>query len=148
MTQGLSVTQAARRVVGEHDHLRRLLAQVEAAFGRTEPHAGSGPDVVAARLDTLRGPLRAHFDESERSGVFERIQECAPRHARTCARLRKEHQLLIRLLDSLRTASPLERRGPVWPREVRRFVEQLVRHEARETDLLNGTLDASMSAVE
>ncbi len=148
MTQGLSVTQAVRRVVGEHDHLRRLLAQVEAAFGRAEPHAGSGPDVVAARLDTLRGPLRAHFDESERAGVFERIQECTPQHARTCARLRKEHQLLIRLLDSLRTASPLERRGPIWPREVRRFVEQLVRHEARETALLNGALDESMSAVE
>jgi hypothetical protein len=50
MTQGLSVTQAVRRVVGEHDHLRGLLSQVEAAFGRSEPHAGSGPDVVAARL--------------------------------------------------------------------------------------------------
>jgi hemerythrin-like domain-containing protein len=148
MTQGLSVTQAVRRVVGEHDHLRRLLAQVEAAFGRSEPHAGSGPDVVAARLDTLRGPLAAHFDESERAGVFDRIQERAPQHAHTCARLRKEHQSLIRLLDSLRTASPLERRGPIWLREVRRFVEELVRYEARETDLLNGALDESMSAAD
>ena len=35
MTQGLSVAQAVRRTVGaEHDKLRRLLAQVEAAFGR------------------------------------------------------------------------------------------------------------------
>jgi hemerythrin-like domain-containing protein len=148
MTLGLSVTQAARRVVGEHDHLRRLLAQVEAAFGRPEPHAGSGPDVVAARLDTLRGPLRAHFDESERAGVFDRIQERAPQHAKTCARLRTEHQSLIYLLDSLRTASPLERRGPIWPREVRRFVDELVRHEVLETDLLNGALDESLSAAD
>jgi hemerythrin-like domain-containing protein len=148
MTQGLSVTQAARRVVGEHDHLRGLLAQVEAAFGRSKPHAGSGPDVVAARLDTLRGPLQAHFDESERAGVFARIQERAPKHARTCARLQKEHQSLIRLLDALRTASPLERRGAIWPREVRRFVEELVRHEARETDLLNGALDESLSVAD
>ncbi len=148
MTQGLSVTQAARRVVGEHDRLRGLLAQVEAAFGRSEPHAGSGPDVVAARLDTLRGPLQAHFDESERAGVFDGILERAPQHARTCARLRKEHQSLIRLLDSLRTASPLERRGAIWPREVRRFVEELVRHEAHETDLLNGALDESVSLAD
>ena len=38
-------------------------------------------------------------------------------------------------------AMHLERRGQVWPREVRRFVEELVRHEARETTLLNGALD-------
>jgi hypothetical protein len=79
---------------------------------------------------------------------FERIQERAPEHATTCARLRGEHQSLIRLLDSLRTASPLERRGPIWLRDVRRFVEELVRHEARETDLLSGTLDESMSAAD
>jgi hemerythrin-like domain-containing protein len=148
MTQGLSVTQAARRVVGEHEHLRRLLAQVEAAFGRAQPHAGSGPDVVAARLDTLRGPLQAHFDASEKAGVFERIQERVPKHARTCARLQKEHETLIHLLDSLRTASPLERRGATWPREVRRFVEELIRHEARETDLLNGALDEAVSLAD
>jgi hemerythrin-like domain-containing protein len=148
MTQGLSVTQVARRVVDEHDDLRRLLAQVEAAFGRPEPHAGSGPDVVAARLDTLRGPLRAHFDETERAGVFERIQERAPQHAHTCARLRKEHQSLIHLLDALRTASPLERRGQIWPREVRRFVAELVRHEARETALLNGALGELLSLAD
>ncbi len=148
MAQGLSVTQAVRRVVGEHDHLRRLLAQVQTAFGRAEPHAGSGPDVVAARLDTLRGPLQAHFDESERTGVFEKIEECAPRHAPTCARLRKEHRSLIRLLDTLRSASPLERRGPGWPREVQRFVDELVRHEDRETDLLNGALEESLATAD
>lgn len=141
-TQGPSVTQAARKLVGEHDHLRRLLLQIEAAFGRAEPRAGSGPDVVAARLDTLRGPLRAHFDESERAGIFERIQERAPEHAPLCARLRREHQTLIHLLDVLRAASPVERRGPVWVREVRRFIEELVGHEALETDLINGALQA------
>ncbi len=148
MTQGLSVTQAARRAVGEHDLLRRLVSQVEAAFGRAAPDAGSGPDVVAARLDTLRGPLQAHFDESERAGVFDRIQEHTPRHRQACARLRKEHQRLILLLDSLRTASPLERRGPVWPREVRGFVDALLRHEARETALFSRTLDAPLSTLD
>jgi hemerythrin-like domain-containing protein len=143
MTQGLSVTQAARRAVGEHDRLRGLLAQVEAAFGRAQPHAGSGPDVVAARLDTLRGPLRAHFEESERAGVFDTIQHSSPQHAHACSLLRKEHQSLIRRLDSLRAAPPLERRGQIWPREVRHFVEELLQHEAREITLLNGTLAES-----
>ncbi len=148
MTQGPSVTQAVRRVVGEHDHLRRLLAQVEAAFGRTEPRAGSGPDVVAVRLDGLRGPLRAHFEEQEHTGLLDRIRERAPEHTDACARLRQEHQTLIHLLDSLRSASPMERRGPIWLREVRRFLDELVGHEARETDLLHHALGDSLSITD
>jgi hypothetical protein len=68
----------ARNVVEEHRALRTLLAEVEGAFARPAPHAASGPDVVAARLDTLRGPLGAHFEEEERAGLFEEIEERAP----------------------------------------------------------------------
>ncbi len=148
MTQGLLVTQDVRRVVGEHDRLRYLLAQVEAAFGRTEPRRGSGPDVVAARLDGLRGPLRAHFEEEDRAGLLERVRESAPEHAAACAQLRGEHQSLIGLLDSLRSASPLERRGAVWLREVQRFVRELVDHEAQETDLFHRALDGPLASVD
>jgi Hemerythrin HHE cation binding domain len=138
------VPPAARAVFDEHRTLRSLLSQVERAFARSAPHAGSGPDVVAARLDTLRGPLGAHFEEEERARLFEEIEERAPDQAPACARLRTEHGALLRRLDLLRTATPVDRRGEAWGREVRAFLADLRSHEARETDLLTRTLDGSV----
>ncbi|HXK08722.1 MAG TPA: hemerythrin domain-containing protein [Vicinamibacteria bacterium] len=140
------VPRVARNVVDEHRRLRALLAQVEEAFARAVPHAASGPDVVAARLDTLRGPLGAHFDEEERAQLFEEIEELSPEQAPVCARLRGEHSGLIRRLDSLRTESPEARREPRWVRDVRVLLEDLARHEARETDLLRRALDGATGA--
>jgi hemerythrin-like domain-containing protein len=148
MTQAPAVTRAARAAVDEHRNLRRLVTQVEAAFSRPEPHAGSGPDVVAARLDALRGPLRAHFDEEERAGLFEQIERDAPEHASLCARLRNEHETILRRLDTLRGAPPLDRRRPLWISEVRRLLDEVHGHETRETDLLTRTLDGSTAAVD
>ncbi|MGE5125239.1 MAG: hemerythrin domain-containing protein [Betaproteobacteria bacterium] len=148
MIQPPTVRQAARTAVGEHVNLRRLLAGVLAAFSRPDPHSGSGPDVVAARLDTLRGPLLAHFDEEERAGLFEQIEERAPEQATACDHLRREHRSLLSRLDLLRSASPVERRGPTWSREVRTLVDELARHERREADLLNRALDGSTPAAD
>jgi hypothetical protein len=138
--------RAARNVVEEHRALRTLLADVERAFARPSPHAASGPDVVAARLDMLRGPLGAHFEEEERAGLFEQIEERAPDQAPACSRLRGEHEGLIRRLDALRTASPEARRRPTWTHDVRVFLEDLSGHEERETELLTRTLDGSIGA--
>ena len=139
----------ARNVVAEHRALRTLLAEVRGGVRDGPlPHAASGPDVVAARLDTLRGPLGAHFEEEERAGLFEEIEERAPDQAPVCARLRAEHEGLIRRLDVLRAASPEARRGPTWTREVRVFLDDLSGHEERETDLLTRTLDGSIGALD
>ena len=112
---------------------------------RTPP---SGPDVVAARLDTLRGPLRAHFDEEERARLFETIEEHAPEQApRPAPGSRSSTSALVRRLDALRAASP---RGPPradgWVGDVRRFLDDVASHEERETDLLQATLDGSTAA--
>jgi hemerythrin-like domain-containing protein len=145
--QAPSVARAARTAVAEHRNLNRLVTQVEAAFTRPgSPHAGSGPDVVAARLDALRGPLRAHFDEEERAGLFEQIERDAPEHASACMRLREEHETILRRLDTLRAASAVERRRHLWIHEVRRLLDEVHGHESRETDLLNRTLDGSTAA--
>jgi hypothetical protein len=146
MANAVVFPRSAFSAAEEHRRLRDLLAQVEGAFERTAPHAARGPDVVAARLDTLRGPLSACFDEEERARLFEEIEERAPEQAPICARLRGEHGGLIRRLDSLRGASPEARRAPTWTREVRAFLEDLTGHEQRETDLLTRTLDGSVGA--
>jgi hypothetical protein len=146
MNQPPPVGYSARTAVGEHVTLRRLLAQVTAAFGQGHPHAGRGPDVVAARLDALRGPLGAHFDEEERAGLFEQIEEKAPEQAPACDRLRHEHRSLLLRLDKLRGATPVERRGPSWGREVRAFVDELTCHESNEAEILTRAIDASTPA--
>ena len=142
------VVRAARAAVDEHLNLKRLVGQVEAAFSRPEPQASRGPDVVAARLDALRGPLRAHFDEEERAGLFEQIERDAPEHATLCARLRDEHETILRRLDTLRTASPLDRRRPPWITEVRHLLDEVHGHETREADLLTRALDGSTPAAD
>jgi hypothetical protein len=141
-----SVTHAARTAVSEHVTLRQLLGRVIAAFGGPTALGAGGPDVVAARLDALRGPLAAHFDEEERAGLFEQIEERAPEHASACTVLRRQHQRLVQRLDALRRATPLERRGPAWTREVRSLVEEIAGHEAVETDLLTRALDGGTAA--
>jgi hypothetical protein len=146
MANAFVIPRAAFNAVEEHRRLRDLLAQVEGAFGRAVPHAVTGPDVVAARLDTLRGPLGAHFEEEERARLFEEIEERAPEQAPVCARLRDEHRGLIHRLDSLRAASPEARRRPTWGHEVRALLHDLHGHEERESDLLTRTLDGSIGA--
>jgi hypothetical protein len=148
MAQAPVRPRVARDVVAEHRALRALLAEVEDAFARPLPHAASGPDVVAARLDTLRGRLGAHFEEEERAGLFQEIEERAPDQAPVCARLRAEHEGLMGRLDVLRAGSPEARRGPTWSREVRAFLADLAGHEERETELLTRTLDGSIGAVD
>ena len=148
MAQAPVLPRVVRNVVAEHHALRALLAEVAGAFSRTLPHASSGPDVVAARLDTLRGPLAAHFEEEERARLFEEIEEQAPEQAPACARLRSEHQALVRRLDALRAASPEARRGPTWVHDVHSLLDDVASHEERETDLLMRTLDGSTAALD
>jgi hypothetical protein len=148
MGHAFAIPHAALTAAEEHRRLRSLLVHIEGAFGKSVPRAATGPDVVAAGLDTLRGPLGAHFEEEERAHLYEEIEELAPEQAPVCARLRSEHRALIQRLDLLRTASPEARRGPTWAREVRSFLDDLAGHEERETDLLTRTLDGSIGALD
>lgn len=150
MTQPASVARPARStrstrpahtIAEEHRVLRVLRAEIEAVFRGKTLRRESGLDVVAVRLDTLRGPLCAHFDEEERAGFFEKVEELAPEQAPACERLRREHQGLLVRLDALRDATPEARRGPEWARGVRAFLDELGDHEARETELLMRSLE-------
>lgn len=141
-----AVNVIASNAVKQQRALRVLLDQVEAAFVRSPPRTGSGPDVVAARLDHLRGPLQAHFDEEERAQLFETIEAHAPEHAASCAQLRGEHRTLLERLDRLRVASPVGRRGGAWATDVRRFLADVLAHEDHEADLLQRALDGGTPA--
>jgi hypothetical protein len=146
VTNPPAVVSVGRTATREQVALRALLDQVEAAFVRSPPRTGCGPDEVAVRLDTLRGPLLAHFDEEERKRLFETIEEHAPEHASACARLRDEHRTLLERLDTLRVASPVGRRAGGWVAEVRRFLADVLRHEDQEAELLQRALDGGTPA--
>jgi len=141
MAHAPSLTRTSRVVVEEHRLLRGLLAEIEAAFKGKGLRLDTGLDVVAVRLDTLRGPLWAHFDEEERAGLFEEIEEHTPESGPACARLRREHKGLLVRLDALREVPPEGRRGPKWSREVRAFLDELSEHESQEVDLLMRSLE-------
>jgi hypothetical protein len=102
--------------------------------------------VVAYRLDMLRGPLAAHFDEEERARLFETIEERAPEHSAACGRLREEHRTLLARLDRLRVAPPEARRGGAWVADVRHLLADLLKHEDREAELLQSALDGGAPA--
>jgi hypothetical protein len=146
MSHEPSAQSSARTIVQEHLALRALLKRIEEAFTGPEPQLDSGVDVVAARLDSLRGPLWAHFEEEERAGLFEEIEGRAPEQAPLCARLRQEHRGLLSRLDALRLVPPEGRRGAGWAPAVRAFLHEYDEHEAREADLLARTLEVEGGA--
>ena len=141
--------RVVRNVVEEHRALRALLAEVERAFARPSPHAASGPDVVAARLDTLRGPLGAHFEEEERARAVRGDRGARPRPG---ARLLPPPRRARGAHPPARRAARVEPRspgaGPTWTHDVRAFLDDLSGHEERETDLLTRTLDGSIGALD
>jgi hypothetical protein len=146
MTSPPAVATAARRAVRTQRAQRGRVEQVQAAFPRSPLRRGCGPDEVAARLDTLRGPLQAHFDEEERAHLFETIEAQAPEHSADCERLRGEHHSLMLRVDVLRQASPERRRHGGWVSDVRTWLDDLSRHESREAELLLRALDGGEPA--
>ncbi len=143
-----TVATAARNAFRQQAQLRSLLSQMEKAFVRSPARTGAGPDVIAARLDHLRGQLQALFDEEERALLFETIEAHAPEHGTDCTRLREEHRVLVTRLDGLRVASPEARRGGGWFMQVRQFLDDLVKHEDREAELLHRALDGGTSQAD
>jgi hypothetical protein len=137
---------SARIVANDHRALHAVVAEIQAALHTGSARRATGPDVAAARLDHLRGRLRAHFDEEERAGLFEQIAELAPEQAHACARLRGEHVLLLARLDELRAAGPEARRSAAWGAGVRDLLDNLSGHEARENEILTRVLDGSVQA--
>ena len=141
-----TVAPSMRPLIAEHRALRAALADLKAALSPRDPNTQGGPDVVAARLDVLRGRIAVHFATEERSGLFEQIVERAPEQAHTCQRLREEHEAVLRQLDDLRAFGPEARRAPEWARGVRSLLSELAAHEARENELIARVLDGSAGA--
>jgi hypothetical protein len=146
MTPSSRARSSARVVAEDHRALRAVVVEIQAALDVGSERRATGPDVAAARRDTLRGRLNAHFDEEERAGLFQQIAELAPEQAHACARLRGEHVLLLARLDELRAARPEARRSPAWGGGVRALLDELDGHEARENEILTRVLDGSVEA--
>jgi hypothetical protein len=136
----------AHAMAQDHRALHAVIAEIQSALDVGRARRATGPDVVAAGLDQLRGRLGAHFDEEERAGLFQQIVDLAPDQAHACARLRGEHVSLLARLDELRATRPEARRSAAWGAGVRALLDQLNGHEALENELLTRVLDNSVQA--
>jgi len=120
---------------GDHVVVDALVREIWAALAG-EGGLAAGLDLVAARLDQLRGRLSAQFDDEERADLFEQVALRLPRRRHECDRLRGDHRLLLGALDRLRAALPEARRDPAWGEGVRCFLADLADYEGLEERIL------------
>jgi len=130
---------------GDHAVVDALVREIEGALAG-EGGLAAGLDLVAARLDQLRGRLSAHFDDEERSGLFAQVAIRLPHRRTDCERLAAEHARLLAALDRLRAVRAEARRDPAWGEGVRSFLADLGSHESLEDQVLIEVLDRTGSA--
>jgi len=124
-----------RLPVGDHVVVDALVREIRAALAG-EGGLAAGLDLVAARLDQLRGRLSAHFDDEERAGLFEQVTIRLPRRRPDCERLRDDHRQLLGALDRLRAAREEARRDPAWGEGVRCLLAALADHAVLEDEIV------------
>lgn len=143
MPQTTSLDTPAGKTLAEHRALHALLADIEKEAGEAGG-GGAAAETLSSRLDRLRERLAAHFDDEEKSGLFEQIRELAPEQAHECAKLCDQHIGLLSQLDGLRGAEA--RATDNWTQGVRALLARLAEHESRENELLTRVLDGSVEA--
>ena len=151
-TDAPGLVPQAKRILEEHRQLQERLEKIRSALSapRESERAAVWLSDLAACLRELLPFLRAHFDQEEEGGLFERIQEVWPHAARACTRLQGEHGALLARLESLGAECE---KAPLAEEEllslavrVRSLSADLASHEGRENELLCGSLDDAVAA--
>ena len=124
------------QLLGEHTALCELVTTLYRVLAeRHEPVSR-----VAHLLETLNERLEAHFQDEERSTLFDDMVRRAPHLAEEALRLKAEHTSLrnrMRVLRNTVNGTPLQPES--WQaveKEFREFHDQLFHHEAHENELL------------
>lgn len=124
------------QLLGEHTALCELVTTLYRVLAeRHEPVTR-----VAHLLETLEERLEAHFQDEERSTLFEDLVRRAPHLAEETLRLKAEHGTLrnrLRFIRAVVDGQPLK--PETWQaveKDFREFHDQLFHHEAHENELL------------
>jgi hypothetical protein len=104
----------------------------------------SGDDLAALReqLDTTLTHVTEHFRFEEENGYMDAVRKQEPRLERAIGQLAEEHPQLARSLKALvEQARAATSASDPLREEVRRWVERIRHHEARENALVHGAFN-------
>jgi iron-sulfur cluster repair protein YtfE (RIC family) len=127
---------ASSRIAAQHGHLRDMIGQIQATLTNRPDRR----DVIVHEIAALLKELEVHFHEEEDAGFFDQIDACAPQLTSETARLKEEHQVLLKQMRSLTAlAETCEGSDPWWERlktDFHQFSLTIMHHEAAENQLL------------
>ncbi|MGD8377669.1 MAG: hemerythrin domain-containing protein [Acidobacteriota bacterium] len=136
-------------IVAQHRELEGLIGELREFLEATRPEAGqkgyhTWASDLSGKLNALHDKLFRHFREEEEGGFLDQLARDNPAAVHTLETMRVEHS---RMLESLRDLIRATLDYSVGEAEnsppLRRFtmsiLDQLARHEARETELLQTT---------
>jgi DNA-binding transcriptional ArsR family regulator len=136
-----SVAEALARA---HAALLEDLRKLEEA---ARPASGEGLAELRARLSATQTHVTEHFRFEEQNGYMDAVRKREPRLERTIQQLAEEHRQLAQslavLLEQARAATSLD---DPFREAVRRWIERVREHEARENDLVQDAFNLDIGA--
>jgi predicted nucleic acid-binding Zn-ribbon protein len=124
-----------------------LLEDLRKLEGAALPAFGEGLAELRARLDATRRHITEHFRFEEQNGYMDAVRKREPRLERTIEQLAQEHRELEQSLEALIGESEVVTGlGAAYREKVRRWVEHVRQHEARENDLVLDAFNLDISA--
>jgi hypothetical protein len=133
-------------VTHAHEALSERLRELERLAGAS---TGQALAELRDQLAAARAELVAHFLSEEQNGYMDALRAQQPRLEHELRRLAEEHRRLTDSLESVietvRTAEKLDK-----PRaeQLRRWIESVRRHEAREVDFIQDAANTDIAAAD
>jgi hypothetical protein len=127
-----------------HAALAWYLRPLEEAASAT---AGDGIVELSSHLARTKTHLTEHFHFEEHNGHMDAIREREPRLEHAVQQLTGDHRQLLQSLDALleRTQAATSLGGPLRE-EVRRWINHVRQHEARENELVQEAFNRDIGA--
>ena len=146
------------RILAQHEALNETVQELKTYLGAPRPDveddaAREWASGLARRLVGLHEELNRHFQEEEASGFLGEMVADYPPARRKAKRLLAEHGQMRNDLHSLiEAALAYSEHRPTGQQRLRRWtltiVQRLVRHERKETDLIQRLYTADLGEVD
>ncbi len=126
------------RVQREHAELRTALGEMHQVLAEQM----AAPQYLVDTIDSVCQHIQTHFDEEEEEehGLFDELKRRVPRLSGQVDEIKKEHDVLLDELDRINQIAVLGEGTAEWWQRLqeafRDFSRDLIRHEAKESELL------------
>jgi hypothetical protein len=141
---GTTENSVAEALCRAHVALLEDLRKLEEA---ARPASGESLTELRARLGATQAHVTEHFRFEEQNGYLDAVRKREPRLERAIQQLAEEHRALAESLEVLikqaRAATTLD---DPFREAIRRWVERVREHEARENDLVQDAFNLDIGA--